>query len=644
MSGLFPHQETNLLDYVYILKKRKVAILATFLAVLVIGVLFTYRARVLYKATTTILIERENPNIVDFKEVMAFDASTTDYYQTQYQMLESRTLIEDLIEEQNLSEDPYLRGMRKGGLRKWLKSNPIFPEWLMPFVTDRSLEALVNKRMLKVDPVRNSRLVKVSILHPDPKKAAAIANGLVKLFIKKNLENRFLISRQATDMLSGQLEELKLKVAAAEKNLQDYKEKNGLISIPSMHEKDDFIQEAKLELVKTQAEEARLSKRYLPAHPKLIHIRSEIDALKENIAEEEKKKLDLGRVAIDYAELEREATSSRQIYETLLSRFQEMHSEAKTQASNILVVDSAQPPERPDQPQPFINFLIAAFMGAFIGVALAFFLEYLDDTVKIPDDVEKGLGLELFGIVPLAVKDRKGPLGGEVFIPQNGKPSQAAEAFRALRTALLFKMRHVTGCKVLVTTSPNPSEGKSTVSLNLAAAFHQNQLRVLLVDADLRKPKLHSRIGVANSRGLTDILEGKAVPSEVILPNVQGCGFDFLLSGTPSQRPTELLGGERMRTFLSDMKMLYDIILIDSPPFLAVADVVVLSEYADGMAVVAKYQQTEKRHLKDLKKRFSDFHHKVLGVVINQVSVKERDYYYHHYYYYGYGQTAAVKK
>ncbi len=644
MNTPYSQHETNIFDYVYVLKKRKLAIWGTFVAVLIIGVLFTYRARVLYKATTTILIERENPNIVDFKEVMAFDASTTDYYQTQYQMLESRTLIEDLIKDENLSEDPYLRGMRKGGLRKWLKSNPFFPEWLDPFVTDRSLESLISKRMLKVDPVRNSRLVKVSILHPDPKQAASIANSLVRLFIRTNLENRFLISKQATEMLSEQLEELKGKVSEADRNLQDYKEKSGLVSIPSMHEKDTFIQEAKLELVKTQAEEARLTKRYLPAHPKLIHIRSEMEALKQKIEEEERKKLDIGRVAIDYDELEREAASARQIYETLLSRFKEMHSEAKTQASNILVVDSAQPPERPDQPQPFINFLISGFLGFLFGVALAFFLEYLDDTVKIPDDVEKGLGLELFGIVPLAVKDKKGPLGGEVFLPQNGRPSQAAEAFRALRTALLFKLRHISGSRILVTTSPNPGEGKSTVTLNLAAAFHQNQLRVLLIDADLRKPKLHSRLGVSHSRGLTDILEGRVVPSEVIMPNVQGLGFDFLISGTQSARPTELLGGERMRTFLSDMKMLYDIILIDSPPYLAVADVVVLSEYADGMTVVAKYQQTEKRHLKDLKKRFVDLQHKVLGVIINQVSVKERDYYYHHYYYYGYGQTAAVKK
>ncbi len=644
MGALFSHPEVNFYDYLYILKKRRWVIVSAFLAVLTIGILFTYRARVLYKATTTILIERENPNIVDFKEVMAFDASTTDYYQTQYQMLESRSLIEGLIEEGKLEEDAYLKGMRKGGLRKWLKSNPFFPDWLAPFITDRSLEALVSKRMLKVEPVRNSRLVRVSISHPDPKKAALIANSLVSLFIRKNLENRFLVSKQAGDMLADQLEILKKKVAEADSNLQSYKEKNQLTSIPSMHEKDDFLQETKLELVKTQAEEARLSKRYLPAHPKLIHIRSEIEAIKERMAEEEQKKLSLGRVAIEYEELEREAVSARQIYETLLSRFQEMHSEAKAQASNIMVVDKAEAPERPDSPKPFINFIISAFLGVVIGVGLAFFFEYLDATIKIPDDVEKGLGLELFGIVPLAVKDKKGPLAGEIFIPQNGRPSQAAEAFRALRTALLFKLRHIAGCRVLVTTSPNPSEGKSTVSLNLAAAFQQNQMRVLLIDADFRKPKLHSRIGIKPGKGLTDILENTAVPSEVIAVDVQGAGFDFLSAGTMSNRPTELLGSERMRSFISDMKKLYDMIIIDSPPFLAVADVIVLSEYADAMTVVAKYQQTEKRHLKDLKKRFAELKHKLLGVVINQVSVKERDYYYHHYYYYGYGQNAVIKK
>ncbi|HTL47453.1 MAG TPA: polysaccharide biosynthesis tyrosine autokinase [Verrucomicrobiae bacterium] len=639
MTELLTHGEVHLQDYLYILRKRAFVIFATFALIVCAGVYLTFRAQILYKATTTIMIEKENPNVVDFKEVMAFDSSSTDYYQTQYQMLKSRSLLEELIEVERLDEDPYLRGMRKGGLKKLIKRQKFLAGLLGPFLQERSLSSLIDKRIISVDPVRNSRLVYVSMTHPDPKKAARMANSLVNLFIKRNLENRFYISKQATELLSGQLEELKVKVSLAEKNLQTYKEKHELINIPSIREKDDFLQEARLELVKMQAEQARIATRYLPAHPKYINIKSQIDALKGKIEEEEAKKLSLGAVAIDYAQLEREADSARQIYETLLSRFQEMHSEAKTQASNVMVVDMAQPPERPFKPRPFLNLMIAVLSGIFFGIILAFFFEYLDATIKVPDDIEKGLGLELFGIIPKSAKDKNGPLGGEIFL-STGKPSQATEAFRALRTTLLFKLRHITGCRVIVVTSPNPSEGKSTVSLNLAAAFEQNHLKGLLIDSDLRKPKLHSRIGVAHDSGLTDILEGKVKPDDVIQKNVQGVGFDFLTSGTHSNRPTELLGGRSMAAFIEDMKKQYDVIIIDSPPFLAVADVAVLSEYMDSMIVVTKYQQTEKRHLKEIKRRFAELRNKIVGVVINQVSVQERDYYYHQYYYYGYGDAA----
>jgi len=639
MVEILGHSEVHLKDYLYILRKRTWVIALCFVFVLAAGIYLTFRSQVLYTAATTILIERENPNVVDFKEVMSFDASSSDYYQTQYQMLKSRSLLDELIDTEKLQDDGYLRGMRRGGLRMILKDPRFLGRWLAPFLKDRSLASLIEKRMLDVDPVRNSRLVHVSITHPDPKRAAEITNSLVMLFIRKNLESRFYISKQATALLSGQLEELKVKVAAAERELQAYKEKNNLINIPSIREKDEFLQEARMELVKLQAEEARLSKRYLPAHPKYIHVASQIDAMKGKIEEEESKKMQLGAVAIDYAELEREAESSRQIYETLLSRFQEMHSEAKTQASNVMVVDPAEPPERPTHPRPFLNILASGFAGLFLGILLSFFFEYLDATVKVPDDIEKGLGLELLGIIPKAAKDKKGPLGGEIF-RSSGKPSQATEAFRALRTSLLFKLRHVQGCRVFLITSPNPSEGKSTVSLNLSAAFEQNHLKGLLIDSDLRKPKLHSRIGVAHDRGLTDILEGRTQPDDVIQKNVQGVGFDFLTSGTHSSKPTELLGSPEMARFLEQMKTIYDVIIIDSPPFLAVADVAVLSEYADAMIVVTKYQQTEKRHLKELRRRFGELKDKTIGVIINQVSVQERDYYYHQYYYYGYGDAA----
>ena len=638
MSPVFSHHEVHLRDYLYVLHKRRHAILIFFLAVVLSGMAFTYFERVIYRAASTVLIERENPNVVDFKEVMAFDTSSTDFYQTQYQIFESRSLIQKLIEAENLAEDAYVRGFQKGGWRALVRNKPWVPGWFEEFAREPMLADVVIRRMLRIDPMRNSRLVKVSILHPDPKRSAELTNRLVEIFIQRNLEDRFLISKQATQLISGQLVELKERVAAAERNLQDYKEKNDLTNISSIREKDAFIQDAKLELVKIQSEESKLAKRYLPAHPKRIHIRSQIEGLQEKIQEEQKRTLESGRAAIEYSELEREAETSRKIYEALLARLGETQSEAQTQASNVMVVDRAEPPSRPYKPRPFLNFAVALFFGLGGGILLGFFLEYLDPTIKIPEDIEKALGLDLLGIIPVAEKNSNGRI-----FPIQKSASPIAESFRALRTALLFKLRHVEGCRLILVTSPNPEEGKSTICLNLAATFCQNYLRVLLIDADLRKSTLHKSLGVEAEKGLKEVLEDKMPPVEAIHKNVKELGFDFLSRGEASHHPTEILGSQAMRQLLDSLRASYDVILIDSPPYLAVADVAVLSDFADALMVVARYHKTHKRHLRDVTRRFSENGQKVLGAVMNLVSVRERDYYFHQYYYYGYGDAPKKK-
>lgn len=630
------HYEIHLRDYLYILRKRR-GIFLIFLT-LVVGMAFLYTMfdRVVYHATATILIEKENPNVLEFKEVMALDASSTDYYQTQYQMLRSVTLIEKLSAKEDLQHDPYLNSLKEGFLRKILNRQSFLSNWAKEFITEPAVEDLFIRKMLQINPLRNSRLVEVSVLHPDPKRSQELTNELIDLFIRRSIEDRFAISQQATGLISQQLIELKEKVAVAEKKLQEYKEKTGLVNIPSVREKNEFLQDAKLQLVELQAEESKLSKRYLPAHPKMIHLRSQIEGLEEKIKEEERRILELSRTAVDYSQYEREAKSSRQIYETLLGRLQETASEAQTQSSNIMIVDRAKAPSRPYRPRPMLNILTGLFIGFFGGIFLAFFSEYLDSTVKIPDDIEKGLGLELLGIIPRVANPQNLFLDNDQNVP-------AAESIRALRTALLFKLRHEPGTRTLLITSPNPEEGKSTVVLNLAIAFQQNHLKVALIDADLRKPKLHKLLKTGNSVGLTQVLEGEVSLDTAMVRNANDLGIDFLPCGSFSNHPMEILGSQAMADVLSRLRLTYDVILIDSPPYLAVADVAVLSEYAQALLVIAKYHKTDKRHLKNLKRRFSEPAIKVLGVVINQVGVKEKDYYYHQYYYYGYGDAAKKK-
>ena len=642
MPNIFQEHEVHLRDYLYILRKRRGVIVFFFLLSLMAGGFFSYTEDVIYKATATILIEKENPNVVDFKEVMAFDASTTDYYQTQYQMLKSRSLAKSLVQFEKLNEDVYLKGIKQGRLRALLNETGFAPIWIQEFLTEPSEEDVFIHHMLHVNPIRNSRLVDVSVQHPSPVRAAEIVNSLVKLYVRRNIEDRFVISQQATDLISDQISELKTKVGDAERKIQLYKEEYGIVKLPSIREKNEFLQEAKFELVKIQAEESKLAKRYLPAHPKMIHIRSQIEGLQEKIEEEEQKILGLGQVAIEYAQLEREAESATKTYAALLQRLEETTSEAKMQASNILVVDHAETPNRPYKPRPFLNMLISFFFGITGGIILAFFFEYLNYTVKIPDDIEKGLGLELLGVIPKTDKGDADKEHPDLFFNPR-KHSPAAESVRALRTALLFKLRRVPGARTIMVTSPNPEEGKSSLILNLAYAFRQNNLKVILIDTDLRKPKLQKMLGVEGTKGITDVLEGVVKVDEVVHRDICGLGFDFLSCGTPSHHPTELLGNNEMISLMEELKKTHDIILLDSPPFLAVADVTVMEEYTNAVVVIARYQKTDKRQLKNLRRRLNIQDPKVFGVVLNQVSIREKDHYYHQYYYYGYGDAAPPK-
>jgi succinoglycan biosynthesis transport protein ExoP len=631
--------EVHLRDYLYILRKRRFAIVGFFLMMVLGSVVLTFMEQVLYRAVSTILIERENPNVVDFKEVMAIDTSMTEYYQTQFQMLKSQSLIHRLLEQEKMANDPYFQSLQKKGLRGWIRTQPALASTMGNLAAELDAEDLFVKRMLKVTPMRNSRLVEVSVIHPDPERATSLTNSLIELYIRRNLEDRFSVSKQATELISNQLIELKEKVQGAEDALQQYKEERGLVKLPSMTSRNQFIEEAKLELVKIQAEESKLSKRYLPEHPKRIHIQSQIEGLEEKIREEEDEILNLGRDALGYQQLEREAESTRKIYQSLLKRLEETRTEAEAQASNIMIVDKAETPQRAYRPNPVSNLSIGIFLGMIGGILLAFFMEYFDSTIKIPDDVEKGLGLNLFGIVP--DEDNKAMKGKVFFEADEHLP--AAESVRALRTALLFKLRKVPGCRVILVTSPNPGEGKSTLALNLATAFHHNHLKAVIIDADLRKPTLHKKLELPAENGLTEVLEGTIPLEQGIRKSLPGLGLDFISCGVRSSHPAEILGTKAMKTLIENLKQEYDIIVLDSPPYLPVADVAVLSEYADAVVIVARHHVTEKRQLRDVKKRFSDSNIKELGVVINRVSVREKDYYYQQYYYYGYGDSKPKK-
>src|SRR6185436_13806801 len=253
---------------------------------------------------------------------------------------------------------------------------------------------------------------------------------------------------------------------------------------------------------------------------------------------------DLNRASIQYGVLQRDATSNQTMFAGLLERSRETGISGELKTSNIRIVDQAETPRRPSSPNKVTNLSLALFCGAFLGIGLAFFFEYLDSRIKLPEEIKAQLGLPFLGMIPLfAAKDASGPP-----LIGNGMPHEFSEAFRGIRTNVLFSSADA-GSKSIVVTSTGPGEGKSVVSANIAMSLALAGQRVLLVDADMRRPKTHELFGVALEPGLSNVMVGDSKASETVkktlTPNLW-----LMAAGKHPPNPAELLGSKRFRDFM----------------------------------------------------------------------------------------------
>ncbi len=305
---------------------------------------------------------------------------------------------------------------------------------------------------------------------------------------------------------------------------------------------------------------------------------------------------------------------------------------------NVQVIDDAQPSLIPVKPKPKLNMAIAGVLGLMIGVFFSFLVEYLDNTIKSEEDVERHLGLAVLGGIP----EVRGKDVG--LISMTDPKSPFTEAFRTLRTNIQFSSIDKE-IKALIVTSATPTEGKSTTSLNLASIIAQNNKKVLLIDCDLRKPKLHEKVGITNFEGLTNVLMGERTLEDVVHQYVGENSFYILPSGPIPPNPAELLGSNRMKSFLDSVREEFDMIILDSSPIGLVTDSAVLSNIADGILYVTAVGQTDIEIIKEGKELLDKVKANIIGVVLNRIPTRGRAYYrYHYYQYYSYYGNEPRKK
>jgi len=338
--------------------------------------------------------------------------------------------------------------------------------------------------------------------------------------------------------------------------------------------------------------------------------------------------------------LELNQSTDQVTYEYLLSQ---LHQARIMEAAAEPYVDILDRPvgSKEIDPRGRLNILLGALLGLILGTGAAFFLEYLDRTIRTTADVESFLGIPALGIIPrlrrvAEMKEAAGADGGSAPMVVALDPlDPAAEAYRNLRMNLTFRTAEGSGLRTVLFTSPGPSEGKSTTALNFSVMLAQQGQRVLLLDADLRRPSLHRALDVLREPGLTNILVGDAEAREAIRPSVLP-NLDFLPSGPFPPNPSELLNSKGMKRLLEVLEGKYAHVVLDSPPILAVTDASVLGSYSDGVVVVLRSGETEQRAAERAVDQLKRIGVRIFGAVLNEVasSTPEESYYLQYYYSY----------
>ncbi|MFZ0561808.1 MAG: polysaccharide biosynthesis tyrosine autokinase [Terriglobales bacterium] len=422
---------------------------------------------------------------------------------------------------------------------------------------------------------------------------------------------------------------------------------------------------------------ADLSTQLGPSYPKVAELNSQLKEIDKQLQSETNKAVDhlkgqylaalqrenmlrdsfekqkqeankLNESAIEYSILKRDLDSNRTLYEGLLEKLKEAGVTAGLRSNNFRIIDAARVPTAPSEPNIPRNLSFALVLGVISGVGLAFVLENMDNTVRTPEQATALSALPSLGMIPLGSKSGShGPSGKRLAltaskeavetVTQVRPQSQMAESYRALRTSLLLSNLGAPP-KVIMVTSARPQEGKTTTSINTAIVLAQKGVRVLLIDADLRRPSVHKTLGMGPRSGLSNVLTGSAtiqqtVTTSAILPNL------FIMpAGTPPPNPAELLASLNMRTLLAELRGQYDHIVIDTPPTLSVTDAVVLSPSADATILVIRSGQTTKQALRRARDVLMQVNAHVAGVLLNAVDLTSPDYYYYYEYQGKYGQ------
>lgn len=715
------------LDFCGPLYKRRWLGIATFAAVMsIVGFYVTTEVRQ-YLATVELLIQTEGPKIVAFKEVTEQGHEALDFFETQFRLLQSRSLAKRTLDELKLWRHPDFGGPKPAATGKptWRQrvggAMRTVVAWAQrPFRSEAAGEPAAPSetaaqtiaidaflQRLSVSPYRFSRLAEVSFQSTDPVLAARVANTISRLYIQQQLEFRTTTSREATEWLNERIAEQRRFVEESEAAVQAYRAKHGAVSVDdrqafvterlagligattqartSRIEKEAAyrqlsavrdrkalrsmpavvgnprVQMIESELISLQRQQAQLAERFGELHPEMIKIQTsirsaearldtEIDRLIEAAHNEfvaaqqqerslsgaldvqQRESLGIDQKAIEYGVLVREAESNRQVFESLLQRAKETDVTSELRSSHIRIVDPAEVPLAPLSRRRQ-TVIVGTASGAIAAFALIFLIEFFDRRLKSPDDLRTDLGLHTLGLVPVVSKKLLRRITGLV---SRDAPPRLAEAFRAIRTSIVFAL-DPDEPRLIAITSPEPGEGKTFVSSNIAVVLAQTGGRTLLVDGDMRRSRVHEVFGERSEPGLSNVLSGQIQWRDAVrtsdVPHLS-----VMPGGTRCDSPAELLASRAFKELLTTAGREFDWVLIDTPPVLAVTDACLIANVVSGVVFVVGAEMTGRHVAQTALEQLSGAKGRMIGAILNRIDFKRNAYYYSSYGRRDYGQ------
>jgi capsular exopolysaccharide synthesis family protein len=723
-------REPHLLDYLMVLRKHQWLVLSFLVTVVTVVTIATFRMQPIYDATTRIQIDQEQTNILPFSPTDSYSMyqDLETYIETQSKVLTSQTLAATTVKSLRLDREPAFGGQpaNNSTLEEAKPSDGSASPALGAFLGGLSVKRVPNSRLLDVtlsttDPQLAAKVVNAHIANYIEQNFTSryeattqasnwLARQLddLKAKVERSEEARINYERsnqiwtidEKQDVTTQKLADLNRELTGAQTDRisKEAVYQSALAgnydAIPAVR-LSAVIQDLQKQQGTLNAQHAEALNQYGPKFPRVVRLQEQSKELtqavtreKLNIANQveaeyrgarqrelllqqalEEQKKEAGIMAdrmVQYNILKRDAEANKQLYDGLQQKLKEAGISAGLRSSNIRVVDPALVPSYPSKPQKSRNISLAILVGLVGGIGLALLREYLDNTVKNPDDIENLARLPSLAVVPAFASPTGGSrrgrlpklLKGQASAAREGRvelvshlqpQSQISEAFRALRTSLLLSQADHPP-QVILMTSALPREGKTTAAANLAVTLAQLGDKTLLVDGDLRKPGVSRALSMAGGKysGLSSYLAGVSTLDLITVQHPGISNLSVIPTGPVPPNPADLLSSHRLSDMVLELRQRYKFVVIDSPPIMAATDAVILSVLADGVLLVVRSGETPKEAFTRTCDLLSSVKSRVLGVVLNAVDSSSPDYYYSYRYYPysygGYGREEQDKK